>query len=142
MADPQPLALKPDSRLSNGAQAWLDDHLNHIKERIIEEARSLTAHSSTGAPPEIDPMTITEAAKQFAPGQQVSTNFMLPPLKYRLLDLISGFTSVCALLTITFGCLGLWADPKNAQSWLDISKIFAGAVVGSAGATATKQLRK
>lgn len=80
--------------------------------------------------PIIEPMTIAEAAKHFAPGRDVYE------FRHRHSIIPWIFTFVCAALTILFGILGLYVNEKNAQSWLDISKIFAGAIVGAAGASA------
>ena len=62
-----------------------------------------------------------------------------PPGRW-LRDNITGLMLITPLLTITFGVLGAWAlsastTAKDATSgFLDIAKLFAGALIGAAGA--------
>ena len=118
--------------ITEGEIMWLNEHLKIIKEKIIKKA-SQEANNNASDKPKIKPMNISDATKLYAPGQEI-LDYKYFYLK-RLLDPITGLTLISALLTILFGFLGLYADKGN-QSWLDIAKIFAGAVVGSAGSGA------
>lgn len=72
---------------------------------------------------------------------------------------ISGFMAIAAVMTVLFGFLGLWGlgavslsangatganklDSSIAQSFLEIAKIFAGALVGAAGTAGAVALSK
>jgi hypothetical protein len=122
-------------QLSDGAKAFLDGHLAKVRERIIEEAAKQS--DSSIQPLALEPMALADAAKSFAPGDLVPVSSGRTSIWQRLFDPISGMTLVCALLAVVFGVLGLWAQKNakaDAQSWLDVAKVFAGAVVGSTGA--------
>ena len=124
--------------ITEGEMKWLNEHLKIIKEKIITKAGQ-EANNNASDKPKIKPMNISDTTKLYAPGQEIlDYNYFY--LK-RLLDPITGLTLISALLTILFGFLGLYADKGNSQSWLDIAKIFAGAVVGSAGAAAISGAR-
>ena len=131
------------ARLSPGAEAFLDDHLSRIRKNIIEEAERQAGNNSSSTT--IEPMIVAEAAKAFAPGSFVSPNLKRMNTIHRLLEPVSGLTIVCALLAIIFGSLGLWANngpnAANATGWLDVAKVFAGAVVGSTGAGVVTSVR-
>ena len=128
--------LSEEGYLSPGAKAWLEDHLLYIKSKIIEEAQKV-AKESRGEDT-IQPLDVAEAAKLYAPGRQVTaqkeTSFW-----HRVGDSITGITLVSAILAIVFGLLGYFT--ASQEGWLDIAKIFAGAVVGSAGAAMTSNMQ-
>jgi len=55
----------------------------------------------------------------------------------RILSSISGITIISAILAIVFGVIGAYglrAGTEGVQGFIDIAQIFAGAIVGSAGA--------
>jgi hypothetical protein len=121
------------SGLPTGPREWLDAHMAVVENLIVERAHSQNGDRG------ITPMDIADAAKVFAPGKSISE----VKGAWRV-----GFTTWCALLTLAFGFLGLLAGagklgtaPGNAQGWLDIAKVFAGAVVGSSGAEALSRRR-
>ncbi len=74
-----------------------------------------------------------EAAKRFAPGVRFPAAF-----RERILASLSGMTLVSAALALVFGVIGvigvLMGHGASAAPYLDIVKLFAGAVVGSTGA--------
>ena len=129
----------PDGRLSPGVQAFLDDHLAKIRERIIDEALRQGGDSPDRTA--IEPMVIAEATKSFAPGDLVPIGGRRVSTMQRLFEPVTGLTIVCAALAVVFGVLGLWADKANAAGWLDVAKVFAGAVVGSTGAGVVSSVR-
>ena len=128
--------LSEEGELSPGAKAWLDDHLLYIKRKIIEEARKV-AKESRGEDT-IQPLDVAEAAKLYAPGRQISAQKEISFWR-RLTDSITGITLISAILAIVFGFLGYFTPTQ--EGWLDIAKIFAGAVVGSAGAAITSNMQ-
>jgi hypothetical protein len=91
----------------------------------------------------IEPLDVAEAARRYAPGTLLPMKPVEPPPQgfwSRVTESISGITLISALLAFIFGALGL-LKPDAAQGWLDIAKIFAGAVVGSAGASVAAAVR-
>jgi hypothetical protein len=115
----------------------LDLHLKHIRDLIIKDA---VAAANADPPQEKD---IWLAALKYAPGDP------FPQAARR--SWFGGWsnTAVLGVLTLVFGLLGLvgvgiigsptGAGAEGAKSlipFLDIAKIFAGAIVGAAGATA------
>lgn len=125
----------------DASDRWLEEHLNSIRKKIELFAAQLI--SDEGLSRE---MAIARATQQFAPGKVFETPMTTEegptPFWTRIFDSFTGITLVSAVLAIVFGLLGYLTDHENAQRMLDISKIFAGAVVGSAGASATKATRK
>lgn len=126
-------ATNQEDKLTPEAKAFLDGHLSKIRERIIEAAVQDLGDTSESSSP-IEPMLIAEASKKFAPGALVPVDARKVSAIQRVLEPITGLTFVCAVLAVLFGVLGLWADKTNSAGWLDIAKVFAGAVVGSTGA--------
>lgn len=116
---------------------WLDKHMEIVKNRILERASELAEAEKCA----IEPRHISEAAKVFAPGIE------LPPKKEGWPASITAFfsaifawspsiTTVSALLAVVFGAIG-WRSPVGTAgaNAFDIAKVFAGAIVGSAGVT-------
>ena len=122
--------MKDDIDLKD-SQQWLDAHLEKIREAVIDDA---VKRSGDGEP---SPEDVAISAMKIAPSERMA----LEATKPRGISLPFGFIFrslppiawVSALLAIVFGGLGLYADPSSQQGWLDIAKIFAGAVVGAAG---------
>jgi len=130
-----------DIFLTPGEELWLKEHLSQIETKIREEAIKLSdAANRSGM---IEPLDVAEAARRYAPGTLLPMQPVgLPPQGFwsRVTESISGITLISALLAFIFGTLGL-LKPNAAQGWLDIAKIFAGAVVGSAGASVAAAVR-
>jgi hypothetical protein len=115
---------------------WLDSHLADIRKLIVDEARRRSREGGDGR---LRPLDVSEAAKLFAPGKQWP-----PDLTFwkRIGASISGVTLMSALLAIVFGIAGIYLAVQNesaAAPYFDITKIFAGAIVGS---TAVGTLRR
>ena len=133
----QALTSAPSLSLTQGSSAWLTEHLQRVQDKIVEEAARLAAQDNRA---QIDPRDIAEAAKAFAPGIEVSQVPQLSgrpaaPRKPLLLELLSSapsITTVSAVLAVIFGVIGWRAKDSSA---FDIAKVFAGAIVGAAGAT-------
>lgn len=125
---------------SHGSSEWLDTHLDILRKSIFEEA-ALRAKASGRDEPE--PRDVAQAALSFAPGDQLRN----PGSVSRLSALgITGVTLVSSILAIAFGLLGMYqtraGNGQLASGAFDIAKIFAGAIVGSTGATAISTRRR
>ena len=127
--------------LHDGTKLWLQEHLDEIKKKI--EARAEKIISGDGLS---EQMAVAKAAGEFAPGHEFIQPKEPPPIPFwsRISESFSGITLVSAALVVIFGLLGFYdhSAPDSAQRWLDIAKIFAGAVVGSAGASVISGTRK
>ena len=124
--------------LSEGLDKALKEHMAALSETIIKRAYEL---AESRAP------DLADVAKAIA-----ELHASPPPTavarRVGLLDIVSPITLVSAVLAIVFAAFGLWAlSSPNAKelgggAYLDIAKIFAGAIVGSTGAAATTALRR
>ena len=135
-------------KLSEALEAALVEHLNRLRVQIVSRASDLASESSTGqssgwAPGgvPINFLHLSRAIQEVAPSNSAAAKSA--SVASRVSDALSSFTGVAAILALLFATLGLCAlllpraaDLKmSSQGFLDIAKIFAGAVVGSAGAT-------
>lgn len=130
-----------EALLSERCSAWLDEYLEGIRAEIIKDA-SDTAKPSKGET--IPPATVSESATKIARGRPCPELPIVPqPTKWeRWGALLTNITLVSTILAIAFGLFGFTnPDPTAGAGYLDIAKIFAGAIVGSAGATAATSLR-
>ncbi len=88
---------------------------------------------------------LAQAAFEYAPGKSGPMQKGWGERIWTALSsLFSSIIFLSALLAVTFGILGLsgaagGGDSTTTQGFLDIAKIFAGAVVGSAGASAVAE---
>lgn len=122
----------------------LDDHLSKVRLQIIDRAHDLAqqAQNSIGSPGGGDVQAtlsdLTLATDEVTRGRSVESLSRWT----RFFQLFPPFTCVCTLLCIAFAGLGLWAirpgsgggsgtAAKYTSGFLDIAKIFAGAIVGS-----------
>lgn len=117
---------------------WLDDHLFEVREKIITRARQLldsAEYKYTKA------SAISEAAKEYAPGMRFPQD---PRFSWRenILSQLSAVTLISALLAIVFGTIAFGISyaaeegkpVPDVSGYIDLVKIFAGAIVGSTGA--------
>jgi hypothetical protein len=132
------MANDSDSNSSGNAE-WLNAHLNSVRTSIEREASVI---AEAGGREAVEPRDIAQAALRFAPGDKFPVP--VPPSRLDAWG-INGVTVVSALLALAFGGLGAYLSRNGVNSGaLDIAKIFAGAIVGSAGASvaATASRRK
>ena len=128
------------TRQTDGPSQWLRDHLNLIEEKVRTKAAELAARD--GRENKVEPRDIAEAALLYAPGKPCPQSDTSPPPFWRRMALsITGVTLVTAALAIAFGLIGYFAG-KDAPGAFDIAKIFAGAVVGSTGATLAANVKR
>ena len=148
--------------LSASAQAVLDEDIDRLRQRVIDRASKLAEKSGLVQSSESDVSPITPA--------NVSRAFMAEA--GNVADWWDGFFGyfppfliVCTILCIAFALLGFKGTPTDdalasgisgaasaakhgavSQStlagFLDIAKIFAGAIVGSASGAVAAKLRK
>lgn len=133
------------SPLGASLEQSLDAHLQRVRDKIVQRSADLAAQAR-------EPVGVSHLARaleQFAPGREVPDGIMNEPregpfARFPPLAILS------SLLAIAFAGLGLWATLGSAevkqglggQGFLDIAKIFAGAIVGSATATVTSTLTR
>lgn len=141
------------SDLSKNLNASLDDHLAKLKEQIADRAYAL-ASASTDSPVTSEGEGVHVDLSILAKAIDEVTKGRFTPLEHRtrFFDLFPPFTCVCALLCLAFATLGLLplvATDSNvaakvggqASGFLDIAKIFAGAIVGSTTSIALSSSR-
>ena len=137
------MSSAPATPYDENINRWLEAHLLTIQEKIRSQAQSMADSDGRKT---IEPRDIAEAAKLYAPGELVPTTLSPEPLTFRqrVLSSISGITLISAILAVVFGIIGYFSRGEaqiTAGAW-DIAKIFAGAVVGSTGATVNAQLKR
>jgi hypothetical protein len=125
--------------LTEAQSAWIQAHLEEVRLKIEQHAEEIGG----------DKITLEDVAVAIAD---------VCPIKHRtksrtgLANILLAFFSslpaiawVSAVLTVIFGVLGMWGkgvvNPSSTEmhGWLDIAKIFAGAVVGASGVTAARK---
>ncbi len=126
-----------EPRLGEGTSKSLDEHFDNLRKKILDQAANLAEQDERKD--KIEPRDVWEAVKLYAPGDFVfPQKTILRPRS--VVDVIFSWTpsitTVSALLAITFGVIG-WRAGTGAgtagASAFDIAKVFAGAIVGSAG---------
>jgi hypothetical protein len=121
----------------------VNQHLQSIRQKIEAKAVEL----ADGEPPSL--IHLARAAELFAPGNEIH----IPPIveKRHFFDFFPPIAVLYAILTCVFAALGLWAllgapeaakTTLNNQGFLDIAKIFAGAIAGSTTTAITSTLKK
>ena len=123
---PSSVRTSVPSSFTKGSASWLAEHLDDVRTKIIGEAESLAA---TEGRDQVRPTDIARATSKFAPGGPVRGSWFAD----RVLGSLSGVSVVAALLAVVFGALGVYT---NQTAYFDLVKLFAGTVLGSAGATA------
>jgi hypothetical protein len=137
------------SQPSDDTSQWLAGHLETIKRKIRDEAAAIA--KADGRENKVEPRDVAKAALRYAPGEafpaEQESRLQIPlemqiPFSKRMALSITGVTLVSALLAIAFGVIGYLVGTRAAAQGaqfasgaFDIAKIFAGAVVGSTGAT-------
>lgn len=136
--------------LSPESIAYLDNHFKHVKDLIINRIEELSrdATEEDVLSKGLEHLHLSQAISEYAPGKKVS----IAPEKGRFFELFPPFTILCFLLAIIFAFFGIYALNNNSKitggnGFIDISKIFAGAIVGSTtsivlGSMSSKSKRK
>jgi hypothetical protein len=119
----------------------LDDHMEFLKTKIKREASSIAQSKDQN----VGLSDIAEAVSRYAPGVPISTDRRKDDISFRRRfgAALTPVTVVSAFLAVVFGGIGLaivlWGGDNGSvqysQGAFDIAKIFAGAIVGSTGAS-------
>lgn len=136
-----------EGNMLNGDELdWLSAHTKSVETKIIAEARAIAKDGK------IEPKDLYQAALKFIPGDRIPDEPAAPTTGDRILASISGITIISAILAVVFALLGFFLPDitgpnatSNIQlkaSFIDIAKIFAGAIVGSAGAGAVSTVKR
>ena len=124
MADDEGTKQSVSARLTESQESELKEYLSDIKEKIVAQAQKGAKEGS------IKPKDLLSAINLYVPGSPVTET---QSLRRRFLGSITAVTLLSAILALFFGVYGLLAEGNPA--FVDIAKIFAGAIVGSAAAT-------
>jgi len=130
--------------LGTGVSVWLADHLKVIEAKIKEKAKATAEDENHDS---VQPADIAAAAMLYAPGKEfpLAKGEADLPFWRRMALSITGVTLVSAALAVAFGVIGYYIGTKNpsaATGAFDIAKIFAGAVVGSTGASVAATVKR
>lgn len=112
------------------SEQFLDAHLASIRTKILARA-----HELSGNPGPFEERFLAVAMFEYAPGDSFPSHV---PFWTRVSESISGVTLLSAALAIIFGGIGVLISAKgqasSATGYFDTMRLFAGAIVGSAGA--------
>jgi hypothetical protein len=125
----------------------IDAHLRMLRSKILVRAVELSTQDSAGVVPDgaaVGIAHVAQAIAEYAPGTPVNR---IPDPGVRFWDVVSPVTVISTGLCVVFAAFGLWAvlgerTAIHGQSYLDIAKIFAGAIVGSTGAVVSSALAR
>ena len=138
-------ATSPENTMPEELENSLEQHMALMKQKVRERAHGLAAaDAGQEGRPEVDLLHLSEAIKAVSATQQTEN------ASPGFLSLVPPVTWVTAILAIVFGIFGIWAmatapvgadDSKGfldlGKGLIEIAKIFAGAIVGSATAAVT-----
>lgn len=144
------MVTKPPHSLNLSANLGqaLDERLAQLRIQITDRAEAIAksdADPLVAAPVTVDISCLAAAIDEVTHGR----NFV-PERKPRFFELFPPFTCVCAVLCVIFAALGLAPVliqkasglTSSAQSFLDLAKIFAGAIVGSTSVALSSAKRR
>jgi len=144
-----PILPSGSQGLSPHLQGSLDEKIANLKDQIADRARGLALErtkSQTGGKKQPDGAVDVSDLSQAI--DEALCNNALPARRTTFFDLFSPFTCLCFLLCLTFGGFGLFArsgapggGAAPTQGFLDIAKIFAGALAGSTVSAPLKSLK-
>ncbi len=109
------------------AQNLLDTHITRVKTQSESQIQSAHGDNPTSS-------QILQGVTDVACAQGITQKSFLRST----LESVPGIAFVAAVMAIVFGVLAYF-DSTTRTQWLDIVKIFAGAVVGSAGTAAVRR---
>ena len=123
----------------------LDEHMAKIKKKILYRAQEI----ASDAEDELSVTHLAAAIDEYAPGTHVFSHGEVT-VKRGFFDYVPPVALLSAILAFAFAALGLWPilgqqsvkESLGSQGFLDIAKIFAGAVVGSATAVVASGARR
>ncbi len=123
----------------------LEEHMEKIKKKIMNRALEI----ASDAQDELSVTHLAAAIDEFAPGTHVFSHGEVT-VKRDFFDYVPPVALLSTILAFAFAALGLWAiqgqqnikEGLGGQGFLDIAKIFAGAIVGSATAVVASGARR
>ena len=131
-------ALPENSGMPEGVDNYVNWHLQDVKDCILRALKDGVKNSKGGkvnAKSVSDAVDLYSRIEPFPPGEEKS---VLVQAVLNVLN-VPGIIWISAILSIVFGILGAkTSDPSLS----DIAKVFAGAIVGASGATATAAIRR
>lgn len=139
--------------LSCNLKETLEEHLESIKKKIADRALDIASSKTPGESaksvekPKVSISDLAQAIDEMTHAYPVQKE-----QKMQFFDLFPPFTCICAILCLAFAVLGLLplliTDEKlvikattQTSGFLDIAKIFAGAIVGSTTSIALRAAR-
>jgi len=136
--------------LPEDLQSSLDQHSKRIQALIKRKASELAAQEDLGVEekPEITVLHLAEAIKTYAPGTEMPHLKGVQKESSRFYERLPPITLISAILAIVFGIIGVvairygQAADIDGKGFIDIAKIFAGAIVGSATTVAVTRKPK
>jgi hypothetical protein len=126
---------------SENLNRYVDWHLNDVKKSILEEVKKKAA--ATGGM--ISASNASGAVGLFSSTEPIPKGPENSPIVQALLNIVNipGIIWISAILATVFGILASTTkEPSLSASMSDIAKVFAGAIVGASGATATAAIRR
>jgi len=127
--------------LSKPLSDEFDRYLQIMKEDITKEACRIASKDNAQG---ISFLHLANAVKEYVPKHGFGETAYRRPRSPWLLSVFSPPTLISMILAVVFGAFGLWAilgsqsDKISGEGYLDIAKIFAGAIVGASTATALR----
>ncbi|MBX7210412.1 MAG: hypothetical protein K1X78_19025 [Verrucomicrobiaceae bacterium] len=127
--------------LTTSQNEWIQAHLEEVRLKIVKRAQEIGE----------DSVTVEDVAVAIADVCPIKHRANSRAGVMRTSILLSFFSSlpaiawVSAALAVAFGVLGVFGkgfgnlSPTETQGWLDIAKIFAGAVVGASGTAVARK---
>jgi hypothetical protein len=125
------------ARTPNDFNDVIDSHLQAVKDCILRDAAE---NSDKGT---VDARAVLEAVDKFSRTVPLATGSTQSVGQQALLN-VPGLVWISAILAIVFGYLAKDGNAPSqfSASMSDIAKVFAGAIVGASGATATAAIRR
>lgn len=155
------MAAKSQPVMSEALKTVLSDHLEKLRTRILQRATEIASESrrstseeesaiAKSGQVEIDLPHLTKALREIEPG--FDPDSAPQGIGRQISDAMRSFTAALAIMAIIFAVLGLFALQSNSpaakglknqsDAFLDVAKIFAGAIVGSTGAAVGSRIRR
>lgn len=140
------------ANLSPSLTGSLDEQIQKLRNQIIErayvraEGRDSIQTESPSTTSGLVDVSLQDVSAAF---DETIGQSDLQARRFSFFDIFSPFTVICFLLCIVFGWLGFLAlkpatDSKlaaQASGFLDVAKIFAGALVGATSSTAIAAIK-
>jgi hypothetical protein len=120
------------------AYNYVDWHLGEVKDAILRTLGDNAKSSKSGT---VSAESVADAVAHFSRTQPFSDENVKSVWAQAAANILNvpGILWISAILSIVFGILG---SQYNQPTLSDLAKVFAGAIVGASGATATAATRR